>query len=130
MSELTCLELSVVLWLVHVLVQASLGNAQTPFGYLFTSRDEPAKARGRSYGRSCRALANYLENFTPFVAVAVALIATQRTGGAGAIGATIWILARIVYLPIYVFGIIYVRTIVWGISIVGLVMMFGRLIGW
>ena len=26
MSELTCLELSVVLWLVHVLVQASVGN--------------------------------------------------------------------------------------------------------
>ena len=30
MSELTCLELSVVLWLVHVLVQASFGNAQMP----------------------------------------------------------------------------------------------------
>ena len=74
-----------------------------------------------------RALANYLENFTPFVAVALALIVTQRTGGAGAIGATIWILARIVYLPIYVFGIIYVRTLVWGISIVGLMMMLGRL---
>lgn len=130
MSELTCLELSVALWLVHVLVQASFGNAQTPFGYLFTSRDEPTEARGVSYGRSCRALANYLENLTPFAAIALALIATQRTGGAGAIGATIWILARIIYLPIYVFGIIYVRTIVWGISIVGLVMMFGRLIGW
>ena len=130
MSELTCLELSVALWLLPVLVQASLGNTQTPFGYLFTSRDQPTEARGVSYGRSCRALANYVENFTPFAAVALALIATQRTGGAGAIGATIWILARIVYLPIYVFGIIYVRTIVWGISIVGLVMMFGRLIGW
>ena len=90
----------------------------------------PPKLAEVVYGRSCRALGNYLENFTPFVAVALALIATQRTGGAGAIGATIWILARIVYLPIYVFGIIYVRTIVWGISIVGLVMMFGRLIGW
>ncbi|MBV8794233.1 MAG: MAPEG family protein [Hyphomicrobiales bacterium] len=130
MSELTCLELSVALWLLHVLVQASLGNMQTPFGYLFTSRDQPTEARGVSYGRSCRALANYVENFTPFAAVALALIATQRTGGAGAIGATIWILARIVYLPIYVFGIIYVRTIVWGISIVGLVMMLSRLIGW
>jgi uncharacterized MAPEG superfamily protein len=130
MSELTCLELSVALWLLHVLVQASLGNTQTPFGYLFTSRDQPTEARGVSYGRSCRALANYVENFTPFAAVALALIATQRTGGAGAIGATIWILARIVYLPIYVFGIIYVRTIVWGISIVGLVMMLSRLIGW
>jgi uncharacterized MAPEG superfamily protein len=129
-SELTCLELSVVLWLVHVLVQASFGNAQMPSGYLLTVRDEPAKAWGVLYGRACRALANYLENFTPFVAVALALMVTQRTGGAGAIGATIWILARIVYLPIYVFGIIYVRTMVWGISIIGLVMMLSRLIGW
>jgi uncharacterized MAPEG superfamily protein len=130
MSELTCLELSVVLWLVHVLVQAAVGNAVLPSGYLATSRDKSAEAPGVLYGRSCRALANYLENFTPFVAVALALIATQRTGGAGAIGATIWILARIVYLPVYVFGIIYVRTKVWGISIIGLVMMLGRLIGW
>ena len=130
MSELTCLELSVVLWLVHVLVQASFGNAQLPSRYLLGSRDEPAEARGVFYGRACRALGNYLENFTPFVAVALALIATQRTGGAGAIGATIWILARIVYLPIYVFGIIYIRTAAWTISIVGLVMMLGRLTGW
>src|ERR1700677_2520121 len=129
MSELACLELSVVLWLVHVLVQATFGNTQLPSRYLLSSRDEPAKARGVLYGRACRALANYLENFTPFVAVALALMVTQRTGGAGAIGATIWILARIVYLPIYVFGIIYVRTMVWGISIIGLVMMLGRLVG-
>ena len=105
MSELTCLELSVVLWLVHVLVQATVGNVELPFGYLFTSRDKPAAVSGLLFGRATRALANYVENFTPFVAVALALIATQRTGGAGAIGATIWILARIVYLPIYVFGI-------------------------
>jgi uncharacterized MAPEG superfamily protein len=130
MSELTCLELSVALWLVHVLVQAAVGNAVMPSGYLATSRDKPAEASGVLYGRACRALGNYLENFTPFVAVALALIATNRTGGAGAIGATIWILARIVYLPIYVSGIIYIRTLVWVISIVGLVMMLGRLIGW
>ena len=130
MSELTCLELSVVLWLVHILVQGAVGNAVMPSGYLATARDKPAAASGVLYGRATRALANYVENFTPFVAVALALIATQRTGGAGAVGATIWILARIVYLPIYVFGIIYVRTAVWVISIIGLVMMLWRLIGW
>ena len=131
MSELTCLELSVVLWLVHVLVQASCRQrADAVSAICSRSRDKPAEARGLLYGRACRALANYVENFTPFVAVALALIVTQRTGGAGAVGATIWILARIVYLPIYVFGIIYVRTLVWGISIVGLVMMLWRLIGW
>jgi uncharacterized MAPEG superfamily protein len=96
MSELTCLELSVVLWLVHVLVQASVGNVVLPSGYLATARDNPAAARGVLYGRSTRALANYVENFTPFVALALALIVTQRAGGAGALGATIWVLARIV----------------------------------
>ena len=66
----------------------------------------------------------------PFVAVALALIVTQRTGGSGALGATIWVLARIVYIPLYLFGIVYARTGVWAISIVGLLMMFTRLIGW
>jgi uncharacterized MAPEG superfamily protein len=130
MSELTCLELSVVLWVVHVVIQASVGNAELPSGYLFTSRDKPALARGLLHGRATRALANYVENLTPFVAVALALIVTQRTGGSGAIGATIWILARIVYIPLYLFNVVYARTVVWGISIVGLVMMFARLIGW
>jgi uncharacterized MAPEG superfamily protein len=127
MSELTCLELSVVLWVVHVLCQAVAGGTALPFGYLFTPRDEPVTPIGLAYGRATRALANYVENLTPFVALALALIVTQRAGG---LGATIWILARIVYIPIYLLGIVYVRTALWTISIVGLLMMLARLIGW
>jgi uncharacterized MAPEG superfamily protein len=130
MSELTCLESSVALWLVHVLVQATVGNIELPFGYLFTSRDKPAATSGLLFGRATRALANYVENLTPFVAVALALMVTQRTGGSGALGATIWILARIVYIPIYLFDVIYARTAIWALSIVGLMMMLGRLVGW
>src|SRR5277367_2663946 len=126
MSELTCLELSVALWLVHVLAQATVGNVELPFGYLFTSRDKPAAPSGLLFGRSTRALANYVENLTPFVAVALALIVTQRGGG---LGATIWILARVVYIPLYLFDVVYGRTAVWAISIVGLIMMLTRLIG-
>jgi uncharacterized MAPEG superfamily protein len=129
MSELTCLELSVALWLVHVVIQAGVGNVELPAGYLFTSRDKPAASRGLLFGRATRALANYVENLTPFVAVALALIVTQRTGGSGALGATIWILARIVYIPLYLFGVVYARTAIWTISIIGLVMMFTRLVG-
>ena len=40
---------------------------------------------------------------------------------------TIWILARIVYLPLYLFDVIYVRSIVWGVSLVAIVMMLARL---
>ena len=126
MSELTCLELSVILWIVHVVLQAVYGNVELQVGYLFTSRDKPPAPSGLLFGRSARALANYVENLTPFVALALALIVTQRAGG---LGATIWILARVVYIPLYLFDVVYARTAVWAISIVGLLMMLRQLIG-
>jgi uncharacterized MAPEG superfamily protein len=127
MSELTCLELSVLLWIAHVVIQALCGNVQLPFGYLFTPRDTPAQPRGLAFGRASRALANYVENYGPFLAADLGLIVTQHTGG---LGATIWILARIVYIPLYLFGVNYLRTLSWAASIVGLVMMLSRLAGY
>jgi len=127
MSELVCLELSILLWIVHVLVQAAqAGSALNP-GYLLGARDQTLSPKGTSYGRATRALDNYVENFTPFVAAALGLIATQHTGGWGA---TIWILARIVYIPLYLGGVKYARTGAWVISIVGLLMMLARLAGY
>ena len=131
MSELTCLELSVLLWVAHVLCQAvtvlpELGITRGA-AYMFSPRDTEMVPKGLVCGRAVRALANYVENLVPFIALDLALIITQHTGG---LGATIWILARIVYLPIYLLGIIYVRTAVWVISIIGLLMMFVRLAGY
>ena len=130
MNELTCLELSVILWVAHVLTQAF--NARGEFGddYLFSPRDKKVTGKGMAVGRATRALHNYIENFVPFVAVDLGLIATQHTGGIGSTGATIWILARIAYLPIYIAGIKYVRTACWGVGVVGLLMMLGRLAGY
>jgi uncharacterized MAPEG superfamily protein len=128
MSELTCLELSVVLWLVYVLTQALAARTEFGDAYLFTPRDTQPEAKGLACGRASRALANYVENYGPFIALALALIATGQHGGAGAIGATIWLLARIVYLPIYLAGVIYVRTGLWLISVIGLLMMLYRLV--
>ena len=127
MSELACLELSVLLWIAHVLTQALTARAEFGDAYLFTPRDAQPTPKGLACGRATRALGNYVENLGPFVAMALALIATGHTGGLGALGATVWILARIVYLPIYVMGVIYVRTALWGISVIGLLMMLSRL---
>jgi uncharacterized MAPEG superfamily protein len=55
------------------------------------------------------------------------LIATQHTGGWGA---TLWIIARIVYIPLYLAGVKYARTAAWVVSIVGLLMMLARLAGY
>jgi len=127
MSEITCLILSVVLWVAHVLTQAVTARAEFGDAYLFSPRDKQLLPKGLVCGRAARAFANYTENYVPFAAMALALIATGHTGGMGAAGATIWILARIVYLPVYVMGVVYVRSVLWGAALVGLLMMLVRL---
>jgi uncharacterized MAPEG superfamily protein len=124
MSELLCLELSVILWVVHVICQAVTARAEFGDAYLFSPRDADIAPKGVACGRARRALANYVENLAPFVALDLALIATQHTGG---LGATVWIIGRIVYLPIYLAGIAYLRTAAWALSIIGLLMMLSRL---
>ena len=127
MSELTCLELSVLLWVAHVVTQSETARAEFGLAYSFSPRDAQPPPNGLVWGRATRALHNYVENLGPFVAMALALIATGRTGGLGAVGATIWIVARILYLPIYVMGVIYVRTALWAVGVIGLLMMLVRL---
>jgi uncharacterized MAPEG superfamily protein len=124
MSATVCLELSVVLWLAHVVIQAAFGNVELPLGYLFTPRDAPTQAKGVMFGRATRALANYVENLAPFVALDLGLIVTNH--GAG-FGPTLWILCRIIYIPLYLFGVTYARTAAWGVSVVALIMMLRRL---
>ena len=127
MTELTCLELSVILWLAHVLTQAITARGEFGDDYLFSPRDGKVVAKGVNVGRATRALHNYIENYVPFVAADLALIATGHTGG---IGATIWIIARIIYLPMYMMGVKYVRTAFWLIGVIGLLMMLWRLAGY
>ena len=122
MSELACLELSVLLWLVHLVSQAGLVKAPVP--YLVSSRDDPPPPQSVTASRAARAFANYMQSFPAFVALDLAFLVTNHPAG---LWPTLWIAARIVYLPLYLFNGIYVRTIAWVISIIALVAMLVRL---
>jgi uncharacterized MAPEG superfamily protein len=121
-SELACLEVAVLLWLVHVLLQANLTGA--PPSYLFSSRDEPPPPPGTIGGRAARASRNYMDSFPAFAALDLAFLATNHPAG---IWPTLWIAARIVYLPLYLLNGVYARTAIWLISIVALAAMLIRL---
>ncbi len=74
-------------------------------------------------GRADRAAKNMTENLVLFVALVVA----ARLGGVDsskiAVGAAVFFWARVVYFPVYLAGIRVLRTVVWGASIAGLVMI-------
>ena len=78
MSELLCLELSVVLWFVYLFTQILTSRAEFGDAWLFTPRDETPPPKGLACGRGKRALANYIENWVPFVAVDLALSYDHR----------------------------------------------------
>jgi len=126
-AEIYALELSVLLFIAHVVCQAVLAQGEFGQPFLFSPRDNQPEAKGVAVGRATRALGNFVENYGAFVAMDLALIATGQTGGWGAI---VWIIARIVYLPLYLMGIPVARTGIWAVSIIGLLMMLARLGGY
>jgi uncharacterized MAPEG superfamily protein len=78
-------------------------------------------------GRAERAAANTKENFILFAALAL----TAQLAGLGeqaAAGAAVFFWARVVYLPVYLLGITYLRSAIWGVGIVGLGMMLMALL--
>lgn len=128
-TEIWVLGWSVALLITHILVQAlSLDLAgDLSVKYLLGPRDENRVSKSVVAGRLIRSLRNMLETYPAFIALALALAVTGKTGDLGAVGAITWLLARIAYAILYVAGVPVLRTIVWFVSIIGLVLMVVRL---
>jgi uncharacterized MAPEG superfamily protein len=124
-TEIIVLGWSVVLLLVQIILQAVSTYDLGP--YLLGPRDDNRQSGNVWAGRLKRALENLLETYPAFVALALALAVTGKTGGIAATGAWVWLAARVVYVPLYAFGVPAVRTLAWCVSIVGLLMMLVRL---
>jgi uncharacterized MAPEG superfamily protein len=120
---LTLLAWSVVLLLVQMIMQAMTGILEHGLPYALSAQDEERDVEGLYAARIGRAFYNLLETYPVFIALALALAITGKTGGAGLLGAQIWFWARVIYVPVYIAGIPGLRTLVWAASVVGLIMM-------
>lgn len=127
--ELLVLALSVVLLFVHIAFQGILATREKGRDWNAGPRDGDAPPKGAMAGRAQRALDNYKETWPAYIALTIALVITSRTGGAAETGAWLWFGARVIYLPLYLFGVPYIRSLVWIAGVFGLGMMFFRLIG-
>jgi uncharacterized MAPEG superfamily protein len=127
--ELKLLGWSVVLLLVQIVLQAASSSSELGLPYAMSPRDEGREPRSVYARRIRRALNNLLETYPAFVGLALALVISGKAGGVGAIGAEIYLAARVLYLIVYAAGVSVVRTLFWGLSIFGLIMMLVRFLG-
>ena len=127
-TELTLLGWTLVLALIQVMLPASARNRETGRDYNAGPRDEPGPPVGVITGRLRRAQANLYETLPLFaVAILIAHVA-DRDGALTLWGAWLYFLARIVYLPLYALGIPYVRSMVWTVALLGLIMVLAAIL--
>jgi uncharacterized MAPEG superfamily protein len=122
--DLTYLAWTAVLGLVQVLVTAQLTTAAYGLGWNIGARDEPPAGKPSVLaGRMERATKNLLETF-PFAAAAI-LIAhvAGRHGAFTGWGAALYFWGRLVYVPLYAAGVPFLRSIAWGVSVLGIVLV-------
>ena len=124
MTETTMLLWSVVLGLVQIVLATVASNNDLGLPYNISSRDEPpSKPLGKIAGRLTRAANNFRETFGLFAVSVILVMVLHRQTSGSALGAQLYFWARLVYVPVYALGIQWVRTIVWTLSIIGLVMV-------
>ncbi len=77
--------------------------------------------------RATRALANMHEAMPVFITLAL-MNMIVGTAAAAVVGATVFLIARVLYVGVYLSGIAVVRTLLWVVSWVGLVLMIAPLL--
>lgn len=122
-TELAVLGWGCVLALVHIFAAVRVKTRQYGTRWNMGARDETLPPPEPIVGRLARAQANFFETF-PVAAAAILIVTISgRTDQWTELGAIVWLAARIVYLPLYTLGIPRVRTLVFLVSVAGIVMI-------
>ena len=121
--ELQILGWTLVLVLVQIFAAGHARNLETGIAYNTGPRDDPGPPPGRLAGRLKRAQDNLFETLPLFAAAVLIAHVAGREGTLTLWGAWIYLVARIVYVPLYAAGIPYIRSLTWLVSLAGLVLV-------
>lgn len=113
---------SVALLFLHVFLQGGIATLDRGLAWNAGPRDQEKKAGGVLAGRAERCSANFRETYPAFVGLVLAAMIVPASGLAVA-GGWLWFAARVIYIPLYLAGVPYVRSIVWLVSLAGLAAM-------
>ena len=121
MTQTSILILSFLLVLIQITIPVliSLLTNNVKLSYLFSSRDNEANT-SIYIDRANRSLNNLFETLPIFIGLVLLSIINDVDNS---LLAMIWLLARIIYVPVYIVGINYLRTGIWAIALICLIIM-------
>ena len=128
-SALYALAWTLVLAIVQILLPAGFRNQETGIDYNAGPRDEPAPAPPRPVtARLQRAEKNLYESLPIFIAAVLLAYVTRRESPITAFAAWAFLALRVAYVPLYANGVPYVRSLVWGLSLLAILVILAPLL--
>jgi uncharacterized MAPEG superfamily protein len=118
---------AVVLTFAQMLVAVQGAMLQVGLPTLAGNRENMPAIAGWA-GRAARAHRNMLESMALFVPLVVIAVISGKANAMTLLGAQVFFWARLVYAGVYIAGVPWLRTGVWGVSVIGLILMFLQLI--
>lgn len=89
--------------------------------YANTARDTPSdKPDSKLLGRLSRAQSNLMETAPYFIGLALIITVTGSSSQITQLAAIAFVILRLIYLPLYAFGVPDIRGLVWTLSFVAL----------
>ena len=125
--EMSLLVWAVGLTAVQLLIVVIGANLQVGTPTLVGNRETAPHLTGWAC-RAKRAHQNMLESLPLFAVLVLAAQATNRLDATTLLGAQVFFWARVAYAVVYVAGITWVRSAIWGVGLLGLVLIFSRLV--
>ena len=120
--ELKMLTLSVVLGIVQIVAASHAASLQRGYRWTASSRNEKVPPLRGVAGRLDRALRNFLETFALFAAVVLVAHVSDTHNALTALGAQLYFWARLGYVLLYAAGIPVIRSLVWNVATVGILL--------
>ena len=125
--EFILLAFTLILALVQIGAAAVAQTAELGVKWNAGPRDGEAPPPGKYAGRLIRAQANLFETVPIFAAAVIMAHIAGKDGQLTALGAHLYFFGRLIYLPLYAFGVPYLRSLVWLVAAGGLVMVLAAL---
>jgi len=120
--DLKYLLFSVVAAAVKKVIAAAAANHVVGLTTQAGNRDRLPEYTGFA-GRAKRAHLNMLENMVVFTALVLIAAVAGKANATTAMGAMLFFWARLVYAVVYLIGVPWLRTLVWVVSVIGMVMI-------
>lgn len=124
--DLQMLVWSAALAILQMVIAVTIAITEVGLPKLAGNREDVPRLSGWA-GRAQRAHLNMLESLVVFAIVVIVAQMTGRANATTALGTTLFFWSRVAYALVYVAGIPWLRTLIWGVSLAGIIMVGSQL---